>query len=150
MRIGELSDRTGTPRRLLRYYEERGLIVADRSANGYREYDERYVDRVRQIRGLLEAGLPTRVIRRVLPCLDSPGTIHFPNPTPELLATLEQERDRMTERIAVLVRNRDAIAAYVDAVRREDRASAARSVPGPAGSAPGPAAGSVPGGRAAG
>ncbi|MFE7131067.1 MerR family transcriptional regulator [Streptomyces sp. NPDC057638] len=120
MRIGELSHRTGTSRRLLRYYEEQGLIVAERAANGYRHYDERYVDRVLQIRGLLDAGLPTRVIRRVLPCLDTPGTIHFPNPTAEMLAALDRERDRMTERIAVLVRNRDAIAAYVDEVRRGD------------------------------
>jgi DNA-binding transcriptional MerR regulator len=50
MRIGELSQRTGTPRRLLRYYEEQGLIAADRAPNGYREYDERFVDRVLQIR----------------------------------------------------------------------------------------------------
>ncbi|MGW5867711.1 MerR family DNA-binding transcriptional regulator [Streptomyces sp. NPDC055239] len=51
MRIGELSERTGPPRRLLRYYEEQGLIMAGRAANGYRECDERFVDRVVQIRG---------------------------------------------------------------------------------------------------
>ncbi|MEU5049917.1 MerR family DNA-binding transcriptional regulator [Streptomyces sp. NPDC021096] len=31
-RIGELAERTGTPRRLLRYYEEQRLLVAGRSA----------------------------------------------------------------------------------------------------------------------
>ncbi|MFD5073473.1 MerR family transcriptional regulator [Streptomyces sp. NPDC058371] len=117
MRIGELSERTGTPRRLLRYYEEQGLIVADRCANGYRSYDEVYVDRVLQIRGLLDAGLPTRIIKQILPCLDKPRAIHFPDATPDMLATLEGERDRMTERINCLTRNRDAIAGYLDAVR---------------------------------
>ncbi|MDX6362506.1 MAG: hypothetical protein QOC85_1513 [Streptomyces sp.] len=117
MRIGELSERTGTPRRLLRYYEEQGLIVADRCANGYRNYDELYVDRVLQIRGLLDAGLPTRIIKQILPCLDKPRAIHFPDATPDMLATLEGERDRMTERINCLTRNRDAIAGYLDAVR---------------------------------
>ena len=34
MRIGELAERTGTSRRLLRYYEEQDLIAPDRSANG--------------------------------------------------------------------------------------------------------------------
>ncbi len=58
MRIGELSAHTDTPRRLLRYYEEQGLIVAGRCSNGYRDYDERFVDRVLQIRGLLDPGLP--------------------------------------------------------------------------------------------
>ncbi|QLH24818.1 MerR family transcriptional regulator [Streptomyces sp. Rer75] len=117
MRIGELSERTGTSRRLLRYYEEQGLILPMRCANGYRAYDERNVDRVLQIRGLLDAGLPTRIIKQILPCLDKPRVIHFSDATPEMLATLEHERDRMTERIAFLVRNRDAIAEYLAVVR---------------------------------
>ncbi|MGW6919238.1 MerR family transcriptional regulator [Kitasatospora sp. NPDC054939] len=118
MRIGELSERTDTSRRLLRYYEEQGLIVSARSANGYREYDPRFVDRVLQIRGLLDAGLPTRIIKQILPCLDKPRVIHFTDATPEMLATLERERDRMTERIENLTRNRDAVADYLDTVRR--------------------------------
>ncbi|MET7294863.1 MerR family transcriptional regulator [Streptomyces griseoloalbus] len=120
MRIGELSQRTGTPRRLLRYYEEQGLIAAVRAPNGYREYDERFVDRVLQIRGLLDAGLPTRIIKQILPCLDKPQTIYFPDATPEMLATLRNERDRMTERIRCLTRNRDAIGEYLDAVLAYD------------------------------
>ncbi|MFD9242915.1 MerR family transcriptional regulator [Streptomyces sp. NPDC059556] len=119
MRIGELSERTGTPRRLLRYYEEQGLIVADRLPNGYRVYDESNLDRVVQIRGLLDAGLPTRIIKQILPCLNKPRIIHFPDATPEMLATLEDERDRMTERIRCLTRNRDAVAEYLDAVREK-------------------------------
>ncbi|MFJ5831569.1 MerR family transcriptional regulator [Streptomyces sp. NPDC093089] len=122
MRIGELSERTGTPRRLLRYYEEQGLIVADRLPNGYRVYDPSNVDRVAQIRGLLDAGLPTRIIKQILPCLNKPRTIHFPDATPEMLATLEGERDRMTARIRCLTRNRDAVAEYLDAVREKPAA----------------------------
>jgi DNA-binding transcriptional MerR regulator len=117
MRIGELSERTGTSRRLLRYYEEQELIVSCRSPNGYRDYDEHYVDRVLQIRGLLDAGLPTRIIKQILPCLDKPRTIHFADATPDIIAALERERDRMTERAACLIRNRDAVSEYLDAVR---------------------------------
>ncbi|TNC29451.1 MerR family transcriptional regulator [Amycolatopsis alkalitolerans] len=124
MRIGELSERSGASRRLLRYYEEQKLIVAERSPNGYREYDEASVDRVTQIRGLLDAGLPTRIIKQILPCLDKPRVIHFSDATPEMIATLEQERDRMTERIAVLTRNRDAIAEYLETVLEGDRLNA--------------------------
>jgi DNA-binding transcriptional MerR regulator len=121
MRIGELSKRTATSRRLLRYYEEQGLLVSERSPNGYREYDERFVDRIIQIRGLLDAGLPTRIIKQILPCLDKPRVIYFPDATPEMIATLEHERDRMTERVNFLIRNRDAIAQYLDAVREYSR-----------------------------
>jgi DNA-binding transcriptional MerR regulator len=120
VRIGELAERTQTARRLLRYYEEQGLIVPDRSANGYREYDERLVDRVIQIRGLLDAGLPTRIIKQILPCLDVPGILVCPDDvTPELLATLENERDSMTHRVECLTRNRDAIERYLDAVQHK-------------------------------
>ncbi|HEV2640186.1 MAG TPA: MerR family transcriptional regulator [Actinocrinis sp.] len=118
MRIGELSQRTGATPRLLRYYEEQGLIFSSRCANDYRDYDEACVDRVLQIRGLLGAGLPTRIIKQILPCLINPGTIHFEYATPEMRATLERERDRMTERIRCLERNRDAISEYLVAVGR--------------------------------
>jgi DNA-binding transcriptional MerR regulator len=121
MRIGELSARTGVSRRLLRYYEEQGLIVAGRSPNGYRDYDERLVDQVTQIRGLLDGGLPTRLIRRILPCLKTPRDIHFADASPEIIATLERERDRMTDRIEFLTRNRDAIADYLNELRKCER-----------------------------
>ncbi|CAM5328201.1 hypothetical protein SSPIM334S_08246 [Streptomyces spiroverticillatus] len=113
LRIGELSERTGTPRRLLRYYEERGLIAAHRTPNGYRSYDDCSVDRVLQIRGLLDVGLPTRIIEEILPCLDTPRAIHLPDAPAGLLDVLALERDRMTARIGVLVRNRDSVAAYL-------------------------------------
>jgi DNA-binding transcriptional MerR regulator len=119
MRIGELSERTGASRRLLRYYEEQGLIAPDRQPNGYRDYDERLVDRVLQIRGLLESGLPTRMIKKILPCLTVPGILYCPEEaTPEMVAALEAERDRLTQRIQFLTRNRDAITEYVQAARR--------------------------------
>lgn len=116
MRIGELAQRTGTSRRLLRYYEELGLIVSTRMANGYREFDESSVDRVQQVRGLLDAGLPTRIIKQILPCLDKPRLIHFSDATQEMLSMLAFERDRLTERAEVLVRNRNAISEYLDEV----------------------------------
>ncbi|MFD6548637.1 MerR family transcriptional regulator [Streptomyces sp. NPDC058398] len=128
MRIGELSRVTGVSRRLLRYYEEQGLIVPDRSVNGYRDYDERYADRVKQIRGLLAAGLSTRLIKQILPCLDKPRSIHFPDATPEMLALLTSERDKLTDRIEVLTRNRNAMTEYLAEVERH-RAPAAPGRP---------------------
>ncbi|MEV0845109.1 MerR family transcriptional regulator [Streptomyces sp. NPDC049954] len=123
MRIGELSERTGASPRLLRYYEEQELIGSRRRANGYREFDEACVDKVLQVRALIDIGLPTRVIRQILPCLDRPRDIHFSDATPETLATLERERDRMADRIRCLVKNRDAVTAYLEAVRLAGRSA---------------------------
>jgi DNA-binding transcriptional MerR regulator len=58
MLIGELSRRTGVSPRLLRYYEEHGLLEACREANGYRTYRDDAVITVRQIKALLAAYLP--------------------------------------------------------------------------------------------
>jgi DNA-binding transcriptional MerR regulator len=116
MRIGELAERTGVSRRLLRYYEEQQLITPSRGFNGYREYKDSHLDIVLQIKGLLDAGLPTRIIQQLLPCLDMPQTIYVPNVTLEMVATLRHEQARLSERIECLTRNRDAIADYLEQV----------------------------------
>ena len=69
MRISEVTDRTGIPARLLRYYEEQKLLVPARNASGYRDYSSQDVEVARRIRQLLDAGLSTATIRTVLPCL---------------------------------------------------------------------------------
>ncbi|WP_440590038.1 hypothetical protein [Mycolicibacterium hodleri] len=69
-----------------------------------------------QIMGLLAAGLPTRIIQQLLPCLDKPQTIYVTNVTPEMIATLHREQAGLSERITCLTRNRDAIADYLDKV----------------------------------
>ena len=97
MKIGELAARTNVSARLLRYYEEQGLISPERAGNGYRDYAETQVDRVVQIRGLLDAGLPTKIIRQIIPCLDNPCTIHMKEANPELVATLEHEREQIDQ-----------------------------------------------------
>jgi DNA-binding transcriptional MerR regulator len=119
MRIGELSRRTGVPTRMLRYYEEQDLLHPERAANGYRRYSASAVHRVQQIRGLLDAGLTTEIIRKILPFLDKPEQIHL-HPeclTPEVAGLLRREAERIQQRIDCLTRNRDAIQAYLVAVQ---------------------------------
>ncbi|GAA3714945.1 MerR family transcriptional regulator [Nonomuraea antimicrobica] len=119
MRIGQLSERTGVPTRMLRYYEEQDLLHPERADNGYRQYPESAVYRVQQIRGLLDSGLTTEIIRRILPFLDRTDAIHLDPQclTPELAGLLEAEAARIQQRVECLSRNRDAIHAYLAAVR---------------------------------
>lgn len=119
MRIGELAARAGASPRQVRFYEAKGLITSTRSANNYRDYSEATLGRVQQIRELLGAGLSTQAIRAILPCLESPrDPIVFEGVTSETVRALERERDRLTERIDVLARNRDAIADYLTELQR--------------------------------
>jgi len=116
MLIGELAKRTGVATRMLRYYEEQGLITPRRSDNGYREYDEYLVDRVQKIRGLIDSGIPTRIIGNILPCLGKPQVIVVEDADPGLHDILVKERDRMDEKIRFLTHNRDAIESYLEAL----------------------------------
>src|ERR1043165_566796 len=111
MLIGELSRRTGVSARLLRYYEEQGLLDAGRGSNGYREYGEDAVLTVRQVRKLLDAGLSTEVIREVLPCVR--GEAPAIDMCVDVEAILGRERMAANPRIGELERSRDALAGYL-------------------------------------
>ena len=95
MRIGELAKRTGVSERSLRYYEEQGLLEPERTPAGYRVYAESDVDVVRHVRMLISAGLNTKFIREVLPCMVDTGDGLAPG-CPQLLPHLQKERDRIT------------------------------------------------------
>jgi DNA-binding transcriptional MerR regulator len=69
MRIGELASRSGTSARSIRYYEQQGLMVARRRANGYRDYDEAHLRLVGEIRSLLANGFDLEEIRPFVDCL---------------------------------------------------------------------------------
>jgi DNA-binding transcriptional MerR regulator len=72
MRIGELADASGVSTRSLRYYEEQGLIRADRTPGGWRDFDDSTVERVVLIQHLYAAGISSSTINDLLPCLEAP------------------------------------------------------------------------------
>jgi DNA-binding transcriptional MerR regulator len=117
VKIGELSRRTGVSVRALRYYEEEGLIRPGRSGNGYRDFGDGAVDAVRQIRGMLDSGLPVRIIREILPFIDRPGALMPEVPCDHMLGEVARQREVLDRRIRVLAGNRDALDAYLRAAR---------------------------------
>jgi DNA-binding transcriptional MerR regulator len=107
MRIGELADRTGVSVRALRYYEEQHLLASTRSVSGQRQYPDGAVDRVRLIRELYAAGLSSKTIVGILPCVVT-GEV-----TPELLDRLTTELHRIDARIGDLTLTRDRLNAII-------------------------------------
>ncbi len=117
MRIGELSRLTGVSVRALRYYEEEGLIRSVRSANGYRDFPDSAVEAVQRIRDLIECGLPTRIIRDILPYLEGATDLMPRVPCAWMLNEVARHREQLDRRIRCLTRNRDALDAYLRAAR---------------------------------
>jgi DNA-binding transcriptional MerR regulator len=65
-RISELARRTGVPPATLRFYEQAGLLPAERTASGYRSDDDRAVARLEFITAAEHLGLPLEEIRDLL------------------------------------------------------------------------------------
>ncbi|MFB8088095.1 MerR family transcriptional regulator [Streptomyces sp. NPDC055992] len=114
MKIGDLAAETDTSVRLLRYYEEQGLLASHRLAGGHRRYDADAPAVVRRIRSLLDAGLPTRTIRDLLPCVRQDGTVALCK-----LEALEQHLQGLDDRISALQETRTSLAGLVGAARAE-------------------------------
>ncbi len=115
MRIGEVAAAAGVSTRALRYYGERDLLPAQRSASGQRQYSEGAVERVQLIQQLYAAGLGSTAIAQLLPCVQTGMA------TPEMLARLSAERSRIDTQARQLALTRDrldlVIAAATDANR---------------------------------
>lgn len=115
MRIGELARRTGVSQRSLRYYEEQGLLTSDRTSGGQREYPEKAVDRVIRIQELYAAGLHSRTISSLLPCMRDTDGGPAAQATPRLLTELTAERDRLEQAIRDLSTSREILDGVIDA-----------------------------------
>ncbi|MDG6109291.1 MerR family transcriptional regulator [Dactylosporangium aurantiacum] len=109
MRIGELAAKAGVSVRALRYYEEQGLLAAQRTPSGQRVYPDGAVDRVVLVQQLYAAGLSSRRILELLPC------VYTGHATAHTLALLAAERDRIEEQITGLTATRDRLDAVIAA-----------------------------------
>ncbi len=109
MKIGEVAARTGVSTRVLRYYEQQGLLAPRRAGNTYREYTEDDVARAQQVALMVRSGLPTRVIKALLDLEETQRRDigeSCPRQVAELLAAELAEIDA---RIGCLTRSRRTI-----------------------------------------
>ncbi|MEV0324175.1 MerR family transcriptional regulator [Streptomyces sp. NPDC050658] len=109
MRIGELARRTAVSERSLRYYEKQGLLYAERTPGGHRDYPEAAVDRVVHIQELFAAGLCSAKIYQLLPCMRDKDGGPSEKATPWLVDELTQERARIDRQVADLLRAREVL-----------------------------------------
>lgn len=98
MQIGELAEATGLSRDTLRFYEKRGLLVARRQSNGYREYPAEAVDWLRYLRTAQALGFTLAEIEEGLPLLSDRD-----NSGPQLREAMQRKLADIDARIAGLV-----------------------------------------------
>jgi DNA-binding transcriptional MerR regulator len=121
MRIGELARRTGVSERSLRYYEQQGLLAAARTPGGQREYPEHAVDRVIRIQELFAAGLHSKKIAKLLPCLRDADGGPSEIASPRLATELAAERDRIDRMMTELANSREVLDEVIEAASEHRR-----------------------------
>ena len=108
IRIGQVAQGAGVSVRAVRYYEQQGLLVPERSPSGQRLYRQDAIPLVRFFQQMFAAGLTSRRITELLPCWDSGHT------DAEQRDMLRGERERIQAKIddlqAVLGRLDEVIA----------------------------------------
>ena len=105
MRIGELARRAGVNVQTVRYYERRGLLHDPRHrGDGYREYGDVTLERLRFIRRAQELGFTLAEITGLLALRLDPHTT-----AAEVKARAEEKIGEIEGRIRDLTRIRDAL-----------------------------------------
>lgn len=66
MKIKQVEELVGISKKNIRFYEEQGLLNPGRAENGYREYHEGEIARLKQIKLLRKLSVPIEEIKKVL------------------------------------------------------------------------------------
>jgi DNA-binding transcriptional MerR regulator len=96
MRIGELAAATGETVKTLRFWEDQGLLEAERSEAGYRYFAEMMAERSRFIRQAQSLGFTLSEVRGILDLRDE-GLQPCDDVRARLRSHLEAIRDRQRE-----------------------------------------------------
>jgi Cu(I)-responsive transcriptional regulator len=73
MNIGHAADASGLPAKTIRYYEDVGLVTPDRRENGYRDYDDAEVHKLRFLARARSLGFTLEDCRALLALWEDTG-----------------------------------------------------------------------------
>lgn len=98
MEIRKLVGKTGVPAKTIRYYEDIGLLPPPaRKPNGYRNYSEIDVERLKLVAGARQMDIPIAEIQEILDMRDSQEP-----PCIRLLELIAQKKEEIQVRIEQL------------------------------------------------
>lgn len=96
MNINEVEELLNTPRANIRYYEKEGLITIKRKENGYRNYTEEDISRLKKIIIFRKLGISVEQIKDLLN-----GDAELPQVLDESIQELEKQIDELKGAIEV-------------------------------------------------
>lgn len=116
MNIGEAAQASGLPAKTIRYYEDIGLVVADRRGNGYRDYAQEHVYKLRFVQRARSLGFSVDECRNLLSLYEDRQRASAE--VKQLAETRLADIDRKIEELRSM---RDTLSRLVDACRGDHR-----------------------------
>ena len=116
MNIGEAASASGLPAKTIRYYEDIGLVVADRRGNGYRDYADEHVHKLRFVQRARGLGFTVDECRNLLSLYEDQDRA-----SSEVKQLAEARLADIDRKIEELQSMRDALARLIHACHGDDR-----------------------------
>ncbi len=116
MKIGEASELSGLPTKTIRYYEDIGLVRSDRRDNGYRDYGEAEIHKLRFIQRSRGLGFTVEQCRTLLSLYNDPD-----RSSADVRALAENHLEEIERKIQELAGMRSTLSQLVSSCHGDHR-----------------------------
>ena len=116
MNIGIAAQKSGLPSKTIRYYEDIGLLAADRAGNGYRDYSMADVHRMRFLKRCRSLGFSVEECRQLLSLYNDKN-----RESAEVKAVAETKLDEIEHKLSELSSLRDTLRHLVSSCHGDHR-----------------------------
>ena len=116
MNIGQVADLSGLPPKTIRYYEQIGLMTADRGLNGYRDFTQTHLEKLRFLARARSLGFTIEDCRALLALYEDPHRA-----SADVKAVAQQHLRHIDRKIEELKGMREVLTTLVDRCQGNDR-----------------------------
>jgi Cu(I)-responsive transcriptional regulator len=116
MNIGDVAQISGLPAKTIRYYEDIGLIHPARTANGYRDFDDREARKLNFLARARSLGFSIEECRTLLSLYEDHGRA-----SAEVKELAQQHLERIDHKVLELQKLRSTLQVLVANCRGDDR-----------------------------
>lgn len=116
MNVRDVAAQTGLPAKTIRYYDDIGLVVADRQNNGYRDYDDRAIQKLAFLKRARQLGFSLDDCRQLLSLYEDTD-----RESADVKALAETHLAEVDARLLELNHLRDTLAELIHSCRGDHR-----------------------------
>lgn len=116
MNVRDAAAQSGLPSKTIRYYDDIGLVVADRQNNGYRDYDDRAIQKLAFLKRARQLGFSLDDCRQLLSLYEDTD-----RESADVKALAEARLSEVDTRLLELNHLRDTLADLIHSCRGDHR-----------------------------